>query len=211
MRRSNHDRAAGAQRAQARSLLWLPVTTRALREKWSIEQMKATSLLDSQHRKVEALFKKLEGGRSDPATVLEELANSLAAHMAIEQEIFYPRVKEVEADLINESFEEHAVAELALKRLLMTDHEEESFQARVTTLKELIEHHVQEEEKELFPKVEKALEEEELAQLGKTMKARFDEVVESGFAAAVPKGMAKTSADVSRKEATRRKSSKSAA
>ena len=173
--------------------------------------MKATSLLESQHRKVEALFKKLESGRSDPTTVLEELANSLAAHMAIEQEIFYPRVKEVEADLVNESFEEHAVAELALKRLLMTDHEEEAFQARLTTLQELIEHHVQEEEQELFPKVEKALEEDDLAQLGKQMKARFDEVFAAGFAAAVPKGMAKTSADVARKETTRRKSSRSAA
>jgi hemerythrin-like domain-containing protein len=173
--------------------------------------MKATSLLESQHRKVEALFKKLEGGRSDSATVLEELANSLAAHMAIEQEIFYPGVKEVEPDLINESYEEHAVAELALKRLLMTDAEEEAFAARVTTLKELIEHHVEEEENELFPKVEKAMDEEALAELGKTMKARFNEVFEAGFAATVPKGMAKTSADVSKKEAMRRKTSESAA
>jgi hemerythrin-like domain-containing protein len=173
--------------------------------------MKATSLLESQHRKVEALFKKLEGGRSDPTTVLEELANSLAAHMAIEQEIFYPRIKEVESDLVNESFEEHAVAELALKRLLMTDPDEEAFQARVTTLKELIEHHVEEEEQELFPKVEKALEDDDLAQLGKAMKARFEEVLEAGFAAAVPKGMAKTSADISRRDASRRKTSRSAA
>jgi len=173
--------------------------------------MKATSLLESQHRKVEALFKKLEGGRSDPAPLLEELANSLAAHMAIEQEIFYPRIKEVESDLVNESYEEHAVAELALKRLLATDPDEEAFQARVTTLKELIEHHVEEEEQELFPKVEKAMEESDLAQLGKAMKARFEEVLEAGFEAAVPKGMAKTSSDVSRKEVSRRKPSKSAA
>ena len=173
--------------------------------------MKATSLLESQHRKVEALFKKLEGGRSDPAPLLEELANSLAAHMAIEQEIFYPRIKEVESDLVNESYEEHAVSELALKRLLATDPDEEAFQARVTTLKELIEHHVEEEEQELFPKVEKAMEESDLAQLGKAMKARFEEVLEAGFEAAVPKGMAKTSSDVSRKEVSRRKPSKSAA
>ena len=173
--------------------------------------MKATSLLETQHRKVEALFKKLEGGRSEPSAVLEELANSLAAHMAIEQEIFYPRIKEVQSDLVNESFEEHAVAELALKRLLMTDAEDEAFQARVTTLKELIQHHVEEEEQELFPKVEKALEEEELSRLGKTMKARFDEAMDAGFAAAVPKGMAKTSADAARKDASRRKTSKSAA
>lgn len=172
--------------------------------------MKATALLESQHRKVEALFKKLENGRTDPQVVLEELANSLAAHMAIEQEIFYPKVKEIDADVINESYEEHAVAELALKRLLMTDPEEEAFMARVTTLKELIEHHVQEEEEELFPAVEKKVNEAQLAQLGKLMKARFEEVMEAGFAAAVPRGMAKTSSDVSKKELSRRKT-KSAA
>ena len=173
--------------------------------------MKATSLLESQHRKVEALFKKLKGGRSEPRAVLEELASSLAAHMAIEQDIFYPRIKEVKSDLVNESYEEHAVAELSLKRLLMTDPGEEEFQARVTTLMELIQHHVEEEEEELFPKVEKALDEDELAQLGKAMKARFDEVFAAGFAAAVPKGMAKTSSDVSKKEVSRRKPTKSAA
>jgi hemerythrin superfamily protein len=172
--------------------------------------MKATALLETQHRKVEALFKKLENGRSDPHAVLEELANSLAAHMAIEQELFYPKVKEIDPDVVNESYEEHAVAELTLKRLLMTDPEEEAFMARVTTLKELIEHHVQEEEEELFPEVEKKMEEDDLAQLGKAMKARFDEVLEAGFAAAVPKGMAKTSSDVSKKEVSRRKT-KSAA
>ncbi|MEY4545023.1 MAG: hypothetical protein RL685_1218 [Pseudomonadota bacterium] len=172
--------------------------------------MKATALLESQHRKVEALFKKLEGGRSDPRATLEELANSLAAHMAIEQDIFYPRIKEVDAGVVNESYEEHAVAELTLKRLLMTDPEEEAFMARVTTLKELIEHHVEEEEKELFPAVEKKVDEEVLAQLGKEMKARFDEVFAAGFAEAVPKGMAKTSSDVSKKELSKRKT-KSAA
>lgn len=172
--------------------------------------MKATALLESQHRKVEALFKKLEGGRSDAIATLEELANSLAAHMAIEQEIFYPRIKEVDTDLVNESYEEHAVAELTLKRLLMTSPEEEAFLARVTTLKELIEHHVEEEEKELFPAVEKKIDADELNQLGKAMKARFDEVLEAGFAAAVPKGMARTSSDVSKKEASKRKT-KSAA
>jgi hemerythrin-like domain-containing protein len=159
--------------------------------------MNATDLLKSQHRKVEALFKKLEGGRSDNQTVLNELANSLAAHMAIEQEIFYPAIKEVDSDLVNESYEEHSLAEVALKRLLATDPEDEAFDARVTALKELIEHHVEEEETELFPEVEKALKDATLTELGKVMKPRFEEVFANGFEAAVPKGMSKTSADVS--------------
>lgn len=166
--------------------------------------MNATSLLKTQHRKVEALFKKLESGRSDRQAVLAELANSLAAHMAIEHEFFYPAVKEVDEDLINESFEEHSLAEVALKRLLATDEEDEAFDARVTALKELIEHHVKEEEEELFPKAEKALEDATLANLGKAMKPRFEEVFENGFEATVPKGMSKTSADVDKKKAAKK-------
>lgn len=166
--------------------------------------MNATSLLKTQHRKVEALFKKLESGRSDPAPVLEELANSLAAHMAIEHEFLYPGVKEVDEDMINESYEEHALAEVALKRLLATDPEDEAFQARVVALKELIQHHVEEEEEELFPKVEKALGEDTLATMGKAMKPRFDEVFAEGFEAAVPKGMSKTSADVQKKKSSKK-------
>lgn len=166
--------------------------------------MKATALLESQHRKVEALFKKLESGRSDKHAVLEELADSLAAHMAIEHELFYPAAKEVDDELVNESFEEHSLAEVALKRLIATDPEDEAFDARVTALKELIMHHVEEEEKDLFPKVEKALDDDQLSSMGKAMKQRFDEVVKEGFAAAVPKGMARTSADVQKKKSAKR-------
>lgn len=167
--------------------------------------MKATSLLEKQHRKVEGIFKKLEGGSSDPEPLLTELANDLAAHMAIEQEIFYPAIREVDEKLILESYEEHSLAEVALKRLLGTDPEDESFDARVVATKELIKHHVEEEEGEMFPKVEKALGEEKLAELGKLMKARFEEVQAAGFEASVPKGFAKTSADAAVKPAKRAK------
>ncbi len=158
--------------------------------------MKATSLLEKQHRTVEAIFKKLESGKSDPSPLVEQLANALAAHMAIEQEIFYPAVREVDEDLVLEAFEEHSIAEIGIKRLLATDPKHASFSARVTTCKELIEHHVEEEEQELFPKVEKKLGEAKLLELGKAMKARFDEVEAAGFKASVPAGFAKTSADV---------------
>jgi hemerythrin superfamily protein len=163
--------------------------------------MKATALLEKQHRHVEAIFKKLQAGRSEPGPLLEDLANSLAAHMAIEQELFYPAIHEVDEDMVRESFEEHALAELALKRLLATDPEDTSFQARVTATKELIEHHVSEEEEQLFPEVEKAIDEDRLSELGKQMKERFDEVFAQGFEASVPKGFAKTSSDIAKPKA----------
>src|SRR4051812_45354247 len=110
--------------------------------------MKATSLLESQHRHVEALFEKLECGQGAPAVTLETLANYLAAHMAIEQEIFYPAVKAVDVQRVDESYEEHALGELALKRLLGTRSDEPAFKARVTALKELTLQHLLEEEEE---------------------------------------------------------------
>jgi hemerythrin-like domain-containing protein len=119
--------------------------------------------------------------------------------MTIEQEIFYPAIQQIDRKQVLESYEEHAIAEMALKRLLAADPSAEEFKARVTALKELIEHHVKEEEEELFPEVEKGLDEEKLTELGKQMKQRFDEVVEAGYESAVPRGFAKTSSDVSKK------------
>jgi iron-sulfur cluster repair protein YtfE (RIC family) len=158
--------------------------------------MKATSLLEKQHRKVETILKKLGSGKGDTSALLRELADDLAAHMAIEQQIFYPAVRSMKKDLIAESFEEHALAELALKRLLATSPTAESFKAKVTALKELIEHHVEEEEEELFPAVEKKIDEGELENLGKRMKAAFEAALEKGFEALAPKSMATTTADV---------------
>lgn len=163
--------------------------------------MKATSLLEKQHRKVEAMFKKLESGKPEALPLLTELANDLVAHMAIEQDIFYPAVLRVKEDLVLESFEEHALAELALKRLVATDPKDPTFKAKVTALKDLILHHAKEEEEDLFPAVEKALGEEELLSLGKQMKPAFEQAVAQGFEAALPKTFAKTTADAANKPA----------
>jgi hemerythrin superfamily protein len=157
--------------------------------------MKATDLLEQQHRKVKAIFKKLEGGRGDASALLRELADDLTAHMVIEHELFYPAVISLDESLINESFEEHSLAELALKRLLATNPDDESFKAKVTALKELIEHHVEEEEKELFPKVEEAIDDDQLKTLGKAMKTRFGEAVAEGHEQVLTRGLSKTLAD----------------
>jgi|SRR5580692_12152172 iron-sulfur cluster repair protein YtfE (RIC family) len=159
--------------------------------------MKATTLLVRQHNKVKAIFKKLEKGGSGANALVDELSNDLCAHMIIEQEIFYPAVKKIDESLIREAYEEHAMAELSLKRLRGCDPKDPSFKAHVTATKELIEHHVKEEEEDLFPKVEKKLGAELLEELGATMSARFDEVVSLGFDASVPKGFIKTSSDLS--------------
>lgn len=157
--------------------------------------MKATDLLTQQHRKAKAIFKKLENGRGDTEALLLELANDLAAHMAIEHELFYPAVAEIDAFLINESFEEHALGEIAIKRLLSADPGDEAFKAKVTAARELIVHHADEEEEELFPKVEKRIDADQLKALGKQMKERFEQAVEEGHEQVWPRGYAKTLAD----------------
>jgi hemerythrin superfamily protein len=160
-----------------------------------IGRMKATLLLEKQHRKVESLLKKLQTEKRDPEIVLGELANHLAAHMAIEQRIFYPQARHIRPDRIAESLEEHAMAELELKRLLATSPNSTVFQARVATLKELVAHHVREEEDELFPSVARDMDEATLLSLGEQMEQSFAEDLQRGFDALLAKGLTSASAD----------------
>ena len=155
--------------------------------------MDAISLLKKHHRKAEAALKKL--CRSYDEDVLDQLASELAAHMVIEETMFYPTVRRVKPDLILESYEEHAIAQFALKRLLATRNGDERFEARATALLDLIKHHVEEEEEELFPKVQKAIDDETLDSLGEEMEMKFDELVEEGHDAILPKQPARVTAD----------------
>jgi hemerythrin superfamily protein len=153
--------------------------------------MKATDLLKTQHRKVEVLFDRIDSEDVDSENSIRELTANLAAHMAIEEIIFYPAVKAMKENLILESFEEHDVARFAIRNLLATPPDAENFSARVNTLRELIEHHVAEEEEELFPDVEDAIDEDQLETMGKEMKLAFDKLVVQGFVELYGKSNAK--------------------
>jgi hemerythrin-like domain-containing protein len=122
--------------------------------------LKATELLKKQHREVKALFGKAK--KVDPSgrrTVLDEITQKLRAHMTIEEDIFYPAVREIGTkktqEIIPEAYEEHHVVALVLDELPDVDVEDERFEAKVTVLDELIEHHVEEEEGEMFKIAEK--------------------------------------------------------
>ena len=146
--------------------------------------MKATELLKQQHREVEQLFERIEGGEEPIQELMEELADNLCAHAVIEEQLFYPTVKrsvdEDGVDLVLESFEEHALMKVALQRALATGIDEEPFKARVMTLKELVLNHVEEEEEELFPDVEKTINDETLSALAVQMKELFESSLEKG-------------------------------
>jgi len=141
--------------------------------------MKATDLLKRQHKEVKSLFKKLES--TDNARMrrqlMTEIARALEGHTAIEEEIFYPAVREVESqkaeEMVLEAYEEHHVVKLVLAELPQVNPEDERFEAKMTVLSELVEHHVEEEEKEMF-KLAQKLGKDELEELGEQMEERFE-------------------------------------
>jgi len=137
--------------------------------------MKATDLLKKQHRQVEKLFKEVEK-TEDPKQrrkLLDQIAADLKMHTQIEEEIFYPAVREVGTakaeEMIDEAFEEHHVVDLVLAELPQVDPEDERFAAKMTVLSELVKHHVEEEEEEMFPMAEKKLGAERIKELGQQL------------------------------------------
>jgi iron-sulfur cluster repair protein YtfE (RIC family) len=136
--------------------------------------MDAITLLKKQHREVEALFKKIEKAADGETRreLMQQLAKRLERHTRIEEEIFYPAVRAIEskkaAEMIDEAYEEHHVVKLVLAELPKVDPEGERFEAKMTVLEELIEHHVGEEEKEMF-KLAQKLGKDGLRALGERM------------------------------------------
>lgn len=152
--------------------------------------MRATALLEGQHRKVESLFESLEASPAN-AKLVSELATALACHAVIEEELFYPAAKRVERDMVLEAHEEHELMAYALRRIVASDPSGSSFRARVKACKETVRHHVQEEEQNLLPKMAEALGPEEDEALGKEMEARFKELMKGGYEAALEARKAK--------------------
>ena len=143
--------------------------------------MNATTLLKRQHKEVRTLFKQIE--KTEDARgrrqLMGEITSGLEAHTIIEEELFYPAMREIETkkaeEMVNEAYEEHHVVKLVLQELPKVDPEDERFEAKMTVLSELVEHHVEEEEGEMF-KMAKKLGDEELEELGTRMEERFEQV-----------------------------------
>jgi hemerythrin superfamily protein len=150
----------------------------------------AIDLLEQQHKEVKALFARYEKASSTDLKrkLFEQIADDLAVHAAIEEKHFYPATKAARtAELLQEAVEEHLAAKRIIADLLEMDVDDAQFDAKMTVLREEIEHHVEEEEGELFPKVKQMLAEDELEDLGIVMDDLADELKEDGAPrAAVP-------------------------
>ncbi len=133
----------------------------------------ATALLMAQHREVERIFGQIErAGERAFATkrkLLKGLSEKLAFHMKLEEDIFYPAAKKVADDAILEATDEHNKIKQLLRKLSGIERGDETFSAKIEALKELIEHHIMEEETELFPECDKLIAKEELAALAEKM------------------------------------------
>jgi hemerythrin-like domain-containing protein len=138
------------------------------------KELNAVDLLSQQHREVEKLFAAFEKAEDaeDKEALFEEIADKLAVHTKIEEQIFYPAVREKKTeDMVMEAFVEHTSAKRLLADLMESDPSEGAFDAQMKVLKEQIEHHVEEEEGQLFPAAKKVLGKEELVALAQEMTA----------------------------------------
>lgn len=121
----------------------------------------AIKLLETDHREVDAMFEAFEAATTGPdqTEIVSRICKALAVHTEIEERIFYPesrRVLQAEGqDQVDEAYVEHASLKGLIQRLDGMRANEPLFKAYVTVLKEYVQHHVKEEEKEYFPEVKK--------------------------------------------------------
>src|SRR4030095_12309575 len=136
--------------------------------------MDAFNLLKADHRKVEKLFSQLESASGKAKLrVFEQIKTELELHTHIEEKIFYPALEKPREthDLTLEAYEEHDVVKKLLRQLSRAKSADDEWDAQAKVLRENVEHHVEEEENELFEKAEAALGEERIEALGDEMAA----------------------------------------
>jgi hemerythrin superfamily protein len=141
----------------------------------------AVELLTQQHREVSEMFERFEN-MTDRAKVskkklADEICNALIMHTTIEEEIFYPATREASEeteDMVDEAVVEHASAKDLIAQIMEMDPGDDLYDAKVKVLGELVEHHVKEEEEEMFPKTREL--KLDMEALGQEMKSRQQEI-----------------------------------
>jgi hypothetical protein len=137
--------------------------------------MNAFQLLKEDHKKVSGIFEQLEPtterAEKTRTELFDKLRQELDIHARIEEAIFYPAIKRAAEtrSVVLEGFEEHHVIKMLLKELEAVPVDTEQWTAKLKVLQENVEHHVEEEEGEMFQKARDVLEEEQINQLGAQM------------------------------------------
>jgi hemerythrin superfamily protein len=147
----------------------------------------AIALLTADHREVSDMFEEFEGlsdrSRVSKKKLADKICKALIAHTTIEEEIFYPAVRQAlkgkddEADdMVDEAIVEHAAAKDLIKQILEMQPDEDLYDAKVKVLSEEVEHHVKEEEEEMFKEVREDTDLDLIA-LGQEMALRKQEIL----------------------------------
>jgi len=159
----------------------------------------ALALLKEDHRKVEKLFKDYESAKGEgrKEKLARQISLELTVHTTIEEEIFYPACKgKIDEDLLKEAYVEHDAAKLLMAEIEAGNGQSDDFfDAKVQVLGEQIDHHVKEEEDELFPEVRKA--DIDTKALGEQLAERKRELMKDYKADGVPEPELKTMDEVS--------------
>ena len=136
----------------------------------------AIVLLKNDHKEIKTTFnafKKLgDNATKEKGRLVKQMIELLTVHTYIENEVMYPRVRELLPDLeddVLESYEEHHVADVLVMELLPMTPEDERFEAKATVLIENVTHHIEEEEQEWFPKVREGLGRKKLQEIGELL------------------------------------------
>jgi iron-sulfur cluster repair protein YtfE (RIC family) len=152
--------------------------------------MNVFTLLKADHKKVAGILEKIdsttERGVKTREELFTQLKTELDVHAQIEETIFYPELKKADEtrDITLEAYEEHRLVKQLLGELAEMDKGDEQWTARFTVLKENVEHHVEEEEDEMFPKARKVLSAEQAEDLGTRMEAEKNKELKAAKAAA---------------------------
>ena len=140
--------------------------------------MNAITMLEEDHAKMRKLLDELEStterGLKIRAELFSTIKGELTIHEIIEEEIFYPELKAhpKAKDIVLEGYEEHHVVDLIMKELEEVPVDDESWGAKAMVMKENVEHHMEEEEGEMFKQARSVFDRDELEDLGDRMEAR---------------------------------------
>ena len=146
----------------------------------------AIAMLEAEHATVKKLLDELDQTTERGVKTREELftriKSELTVHEIIEEEIFYPALKQhpKAEDIVLEGYEEHHVVDLLMGELTTLPYDDETWGAKFTVMKENIEHHVEEEEGDMFVKARQVFDADELNKLGQAMLERRQEAEREG-------------------------------
>jgi hemerythrin superfamily protein len=182
--------------------------------------MNVIDLLKSDHRKVKGLFESFESAKESDSggqkqQVVEQICQELDVHAAVEEELFYPSVEkragedEKAESSVKESYEEHALVKTLVSELkgMSAGGDGQQLDAKVKVLKELVQHHVGEEEGVLMPRAKKLLSSEELDDLGTQAARRKQELLGRSSSSEQPQSRRGATRSASAGDSSRRSAS----